>query len=157
MADWSMRRWGVTFLGAVGVALLVGLPTVMIPNPVFDRMIPVVWWNYPVWLVTSVLAGLLLATYVRDDGADLDEVEDETAVRRGTVGGLLSFFAVGCPVCNKIVLLALGTSGALTWFAPLQPLLGLASVAFLAWALRERLRGEQACALPASSPSDVSG
>ena len=52
-----------------------------------------------------------------------------------TVGGLVSFFAVGCPVCNKLVLLALGASGAVSWFAPVQPVLAVASVALMAWAL----------------------
>jgi hypothetical protein len=42
---------------------------------------------------------------------------------------------------------ALGTSGALTWFAPVQPYLGLVALGLLAWALRTRLRGEVACGL----------
>ena len=64
----------------------------------------------------------------------------------GYVGGFLTFFAVGCPVCNKLVLLALGASGALTWFGPVQPVLSLAAIGVLAWALRARLRGEISCA-----------
>ena len=63
---------------------------------------------------------------------------------------MLSFLAVGCPVCNKIALLALGYSGALQWFAPLQPVLALAGVALLAWALRARLRGAVTCPVPVS-------
>ena len=46
------------------------------------------------------------------------------------MGGALTFFAVGCPVCNKLVVLALGFSGALTYFAPLQPALGIAALAY---------------------------
>ena len=65
--------------------------------------------------------------------------------RPGTLGGFLTFFAVGCPVCNKIVLLALGYTGALRWFAPVQPLLAIAGIGLLAWALRSRLRAEVAC------------
>lgn len=60
-------------------------------------------------------------------------------------GGLLSVFAVGCPVCNKLVVLAPGTSGALTYFAPLQPVLGFLSVGLLLYALRARLAGAQTC------------
>ena len=65
-------------------------------------------------------------------------------------GTLLSFFAVGCPVCNKLVLLALGTSGAMSFFAPLQPILAVASIGLMAYAVRTRLRGEVACAVPSS-------
>jgi hypothetical protein len=57
-------------------------------------------------------------------------------------------------VCNKLVLLTLGTSGAMTWFAPVQPFLAVASVALMAWALRIRLRGMASCAVPAS-PADM--
>jgi len=76
-----------------------------------------------------VLSGLLLATYVREPG---QAEPATTASRSGTIGGLLSFLAVGCPVCNKIALIALGYSGALQWFAPLQPVLAVVGVALLA-------------------------
>ena len=78
-----------------------------------------------------------------------EELEVDRPARAGGVGGLLAFFAVGCPVCNKLVLLALGTTGAMELFAPVQPLLALASVVLLAVALRSRLRNERACRLPA--------
>ena len=38
------------------------------------------------------------------------------------VAQLLAFLAVGCPLCNKVVVLLLGASGALTYFEPIQPL-----------------------------------
>lgn len=60
-------------------------------------------------------------------------------------GGLLTFFAVGCPVCNKLVLLALGYAGAMTWFQPVQPVLQVLAVTLLGLALVQRLRGELAC------------
>jgi hypothetical protein len=162
MRDWTARRWGAAALGTLGVALLTGLPTVMVPNPVFTRMVPVTGWNRPVWIVTSVLAGLLLATYVRDDAGPVTESADtdpdgsadqlDAPSRRGSVAGVLSYLAIGCPVCNKLVVVALGTSGAMSWFAPLQPLLAVASIGLLAWALRTRLRTAAACPVPSSVP-----
>jgi hypothetical protein len=144
MQTWGHRRWTAAAGGAVAVALLIGLPTEMIPNPVFARPLPVLWWNYPVWLATAVMSGLLLATYVREGAA----AADEQPSRRGGLGGLLAFFAVGCPICNKLVVVALGTSGAMTWFAPLQPVLAIGALALLVAALRGRLRGQRACAVP---------
>lgn len=143
MRDWGRRRWTAAVLGAVAVALLIGLPTVMIPNPVFTRMTPVLWWNWPIWLATSVLSGLLLATYVRDG----ETAVDDRPTRRGGVGGLLAYFAVGCPVCNKLVVVALGTSGAMNWFAPLQPILAIGALVLLVVALRGRLRNATGCAV----------
>ncbi|MHB1874156.1 MAG: hypothetical protein ACYCPF_04790 [Streptosporangiaceae bacterium] len=63
---------------------------------------------------------------------------------------MLSFFAVGCPVCNKLVVLAAGVSGALSYWAPVQPFLALVSVAVLAYAARRRLRGTRRCTVPAA-------
>lgn len=159
LSSWSARRWGSALVAAVAVALLVGLPTDVVPNPVFGRSIGVTWWSYPVLAVTAVLGGLLIATYVRDvhAGADTpassggpDDViggAEQRLARRGGIGGLLSFFAVGCPVCNKLVLLALGTTGARRWFEPVQPLLALVSLVLLGAALRGRLRNTD-CRLP---------
>ena len=139
---WPARRWRAATLAALGTVLLVGLPTVLIPNPVFGREIPMTWWSWPVLIVAAVLSGLLVGTYV---SAPQPEGLEEQGARRGMLGGLLTFFAVGCPVCNKIVLLALGSAGAMQWFAPVQPLLAVAAVVALAWALHTRLRGERSC------------
>ncbi len=138
---YTPRQWRVAAVAAVVVALLVGLPTDVIPNPVFGRPVPVTWWSYPVLVVTALLGGLLAATYVRTD----DELD--RPARTGGIGGLLSFFAVGCPVCNKVVVLALGTVGARRWFEPLQPLLAAVSLVLLVVALRARLRSVDACPL----------
>jgi hypothetical protein len=128
-------------------ALVVGIPTDVIPNPVFGRPVAVTWWSYPVLALTAILGGLLIATYVRADGTA--EVQADTPARAGGVGGLLSYFAVGCPVCNKLVVIAIGTVGARHWFEPIQPVLAVASLVLLALALRARIRSEHACPLPA--------
>lgn len=139
VVSWPRRRRVVALLAAVATVALMGVSTAMIPNPVFGRAIPTTWWAWPALLVTAVLGGLLSATYVRGDAAV------EPASRAGLAGGLLSYLAVGCPVCNKLALLALGYTGALTWFAPVQPLLAVGGIALLAWALHVRLKGEIAC------------
>jgi hypothetical protein len=141
---WEARQYLVAVVAAVAIALVIGLPTDVIPNPVFGRPVPVTWWSYPTLIVTAVLGGLLAGTYVRADSApSVDEID--TPTRNGGVAGLLSFFAVGCPVCNKLVIVALGTTGARQWFEPIQPLLAVASIVLLAWALRARLRSVESC------------
>lgn len=125
-------------------ALVIGVPTGIIATPFYHRMTPVQWWNYPVWAVTVLLSGLILATYIRT-AATPGRRQQATSVG----GGMLSLFAVGCPVCNKIVVALVGVSGALNLWAPIQPLLGIVSLALLGWALRKRLAGERACPLQA--------
>ncbi|RXR25071.1 hypothetical protein EQW78_06335 [Oerskovia turbata] len=163
---WGPRQYGVAAVSALGVALLLGVSTVLVPNPFFSREIAVVPWNYPVWIATSLLAGMLVGTYVRGGpapggapapggtpgGAAGDESQDappaETRDRSGALGmagGVLAWFAVGCPVCNKLALLALGYSGAITWFAPVQPFLGIVSLLLTGVALFVRLANQVAC------------
>jgi ABC-type glycerol-3-phosphate transport system permease component len=149
---WTPRRWGIALVSGIAVAALVALPTAVIPNPIFGRAIEVTWWSYPVVILSGIFGGLLLATYIKEPGAE----EIDKAAKVGGIGGFLAFFAVGCPVCNKLVLLALGTSGAMTWFAPVQPFLAVASVILMAWALRIRLRGMTSCEMPkAAADSSV--
>ncbi|MHB1594326.1 MAG: hypothetical protein ACYCO9_20815 [Streptosporangiaceae bacterium] len=149
---WPARRWVAAALAAIATTLIIGIPTVLIPNPVFGRSVPVQWWSYPVLGVTALLSGLIFATYVRTSA---EPTRRQTRLSVG--GGMLSMFAVGCPACNKIAVVLLGMSGALNFWAPLQPVLGMASVGMLAWALRRRLAGERSCPVrlrrPASEPS----
>ena len=152
LQSWTIRRWVIAVAVAMIVILLVGLPTDVIPNPVFGRPVAVTWWSYPVLVVTGMLSGLLAATYVRDDrfiAADSLTDADERVARAGGFAGVLSFFAVGCPVCNKLVVIALGTVGARRWFEPFQPLLAVGSVVLMAVALRARLRNATSCPVPA--------
>lgn len=148
LKDWPPRRWWFAIAMAILSALAIGLPTDVIPNPIFGRQgTPVEPWAIPVLVATAALSGLLMATYVRPDPATTDPATDQLdrPTKLASVGGFLSFFAVGCPICNKLVVIALGTSGAFTWFAPVQPYLGAAALVLLAWALRTRLLGEVSC------------
>ncbi|MGB0114685.1 MAG: hypothetical protein WBP59_15815 [Ilumatobacteraceae bacterium] len=151
LRGWTGERWRFAVAMAAVSALVIGLPTDVIPNPVFGRQgTPVEPWAVPVLVVTAVLSGILVATYLRaDEVANTADAGDAGSIdqpsRFGGLGGLLSFFAVGCPICNKVVVIALGASGATTWFAPVQPFLGVVALALLVWAVRARLRGEVAC------------
>ncbi|PIE32273.1 MAG: hypothetical protein CSA55_03625 [Ilumatobacter coccineus] len=152
-ATWTRRRWITAIVAAVITALAVGLPTDVIPNPVFGRAIEVTLWSYPSLVITSILAGLLIATYVREPDVESETPPTNAGLdrpgRAGGIGGFLTFFAVGCPTCNKLVIIALGSSGALDWFAPAQPILAIASIALLGWALKTRLANQISCAVPA--------
>lgn len=113
--------------------LVIGIPTLIIPNHWFSRMVPVRPQDYVILGLTVLLTALLGATYALPAACPLQE-------GKLAGGGLLSFLAVGCPVCNKIVVLAIGMSGATSYFEPLQPLIALAGLALLGYGLHLRLR-----------------
>lgn len=141
---WPTKRWLAAIAVAGATFLLIGLPTAVIANPVFGRAIGVTQWSMPVLVATSLLSGMLFATYVRMDAIDTGE----NSAKVGSLGGFLAYLAVGCPVCNKLALIALGSSGAIQYFAPVQPYLGAAGVLLLMFALRKRLVNEAQCSLP---------
>jgi hypothetical protein len=118
--------------GTAVAAVAVGVPTDVLPNPWFQRMTPVRTLDLVLWPLISIALGLLIATYVVAP-------HDARGAAQGTGGGLLGAFAVGCPICNKLVVAVLGVSGALTYFEPIQPVLGVAAITLAIVALRRRL------------------
>lgn len=125
--------------------LVMAVPTDVIDTPWFGRQVPVRWWEYPTLVAVGVLTALWFAIPARGRGA-------------GTAAGgvTLATFAIGCPVCNKLVLAAVGTTGALGIWAPVQPLLAAASVAGLTglvlWRWRNRPCTAEGCT---SAPTAV--
>ena len=119
LREWPGIRWVVTVFTALFTFLLIGIPTDIVPNPIFGREIAVTSWSLSVLVATSILSGLLLATYVTGN----QSTSDSRTMKVGGAGTFLAYFAVGCPVCNKLALVALGYSGALQYFAPIQPYL----------------------------------
>ena len=123
--------WARAFGWALLFGTLIGIPTVLVDSPLFARMTPATWWSYVTWITVSLLGGLVMAlrSTVR-----MCSVEGSA-----TAGGGLAYLAVGCPICNKVVVAMLGTSGALSFFAPLQPVLAALSLIILGSALRKQL------------------
>lgn len=142
IGGWGVGRYAAAVAAGVAWLVAAGVPTDLIDTPLFVRMMPPEWWNYPLWVAGAILVGLLAATYVAPPGGG---VGPGSRGKQLLGGGVLSVFAVGCPVCNKLVVLALGLSGATAYFAPVQPLLGLLSVGLLGYALRVRLSRESSC------------
>jgi hypothetical protein len=146
-APWLDPRYLLAAAGGTAlVAGALGIPTDVIPNPWFTRMIPAETLNYLFWIGTSVLTGALLATYT------LPPLGGQNLAGPAMGSGLLGLLAAGCPVCNKLVVTLLGVSGALSYFAPIQPLLGAVALLLAAGALNVRLRASRrACRRPVAT------
>ena len=144
------RFWLFAAVGTAAALLVLGVPTAVVPNPFFIRMTPTETFNVVVWLSSAPLIGLLFASYVRAPGHAIEHDRGQPGAGRTTLGGVAAYLAIGCPICNKVVVAALGVSGSLTYFAPLQPIIGISSLALLgatlAWRLRARARRCERCA-----------
>lgn len=133
-----MRFW----LRAAAFTLIAGaaiaLPARLIPNDLFRRMTPTRPLDYFFWVAGSVLIGLLLAL-----------PRTKRTERTGLIGGIATSLAVGCPVCNKVVVALIGVAGAVDVFAPFQPILGVAALGLMAWTLWRALISSAKCGLQA--------
>lgn len=121
-------------LGAgIATFLVLAITTTIIPNPIFPREEAVRMVDYIILGGVTILAAALGATYA---------IPKTCSLQRNTLfsGGILSFLAIGCPVCNVAVVALIGTGGALAWFAPVQPILGLAAIGMLLFALVMQIR-----------------
>lgn len=144
---WSSRRRLAGATAAAGLtALAVGVPTDVIDTDFFTRMTPVRWWDYPVLVLVSLLTGLWVAI-----PPPARRAERPAGVVGAATGAL---FAIGCPICNKIIVALLGVSGALAMWAPVQPFLAALSVAALGGAVYLRWR-RRACAEACSAERDA--
>lgn len=130
----SARFWLEAAGWSLVAAAAIAVPTVLVANRFFSRMTPTRWWDYVFLAISAPLMGLVLAAK-RLPGASECRTEGKTLA-----GGGLTYLAVGCPICNKIVVAILGTSGALTYFAPVQPVLGAIAVGLLVVSARRVLR-----------------
>ncbi len=145
MRAWPARRWVAAVLGGGITGLVMGVPTGIVRTSFYVRMTPVTWWDYPIWALSAVLVGLTVATYVRVGAVPRTGPDP---ARRTMGATLLATLAIGCPICNKLVVVLIGVSGALSFWAPLQPVLGVVSVGVLAAGLAVRLRGAAVCPSP---------
>ncbi|MHA3021622.1 hypothetical protein ACXPWS_15355 [Mycobacterium sp. BMJ-28] len=150
MARQRWLWWVIAGVAAAVVAGAIAVPTALVPNSFYGRMTAPPWRDYPVWALTAVLTGVLIASYVRRPALS------HSPAKAGIIGTLGSALAVGCPLCNKVVVAAVGFSGALNVWAPVQPVLAVVSLVVLSWALWQRRVALRGCRVPEGGPVGVS-
>jgi hypothetical protein len=142
LAGLDRRTWLRALPIAALAALAIAIPSDLIENPIFGRPVEPRSVDYVILAVTAALIGLVMA--IRPPTSD----DTERQEARTMIGGFVSFLAVGCPVCNQLVVALVGTSGALSWWAPVQPVVGLVAVGVLLYTLRMRLATYRLSACP---------
>ncbi len=130
----KIRYWVTGIVTATGMFVLFGIVTDLIPNPWFARMVERTFFDYFFLTANSVLIGSYIALHFYKKSS---RVVCDTATYSG---GIVGFLAYGCPVCNKLLVLLLGTTALITYFEPLRPLLGVISLFLLTGALYFRLK-----------------
>ena len=114
--------WGV----GVATTMFAGLGTVaaLWENPLFMRMTPTGGFEITLLLLLSVLAGIYVGL-----------PQTECGKRTAGTGGVIGFFGIACPVCNKILVLLFGGALLLEYYEPVRIYLALSGIALLAIAV----------------------
>lgn len=125
------EQLGKAALYATGLFLFLGIPTALLSNPIIPylRMIPATPLDYVFLLTTSFLGGVYLA---------LPQKKECRQDKKALGGGLLGFFAFACPTCSMLLVFLLGFDFMFNVVNPLRPVLGVLSVAVLAYAIGKK-------------------
>jgi hypothetical protein len=120
---------------SIGVFVLFGAVTGLLPNPVYVRMVSRTPADYLFLVATAAFAG----AFVYQRSLAEEPIGDRFAAG-GIVGGFLAF---GCPIFNAVLLALFSSSALMTYFDPLRPILGAVSVVcFAALLVYQRRRCE---------------
>lgn len=140
-----LRAAGIGLLAGAAWVGFFGVLTALIPNAYFLRTIG----STPLDYLFLALTALGMGAY-----AGLGFYQGDQLPRgdgyRASGGFLLGFLGFGCPTCNKLLLLLLGSGGTLTFINPLRPLFGGLGVVLLGYVLYQKwqaARGRVACRL----------
>ncbi len=124
----SSVEWSRSMLYAAVLFALMGTLTALWSNPFFVRMTPVYQWDYLILSGEAILLGLYLGIKAPSCG-----------IKRASIGGIAGFLGFGCSLCNKLLVLALGSSFLLNYFEPIRLYIGLAGLVILSLALMAKL------------------
>jgi hypothetical protein len=128
MSHVTLNRILMGLASALGSFIALGSVAALWENPLFVRMTPVGGFEIATLAVLSLLLGVYVA--IR---------RPFCSVKTASVGGVLGFLGVACPVCNKVLLLLFGGDLLLTYYEPLRIYVAVAGVLIAAVAVAREL------------------
>jgi hypothetical protein len=139
---WSPRQWRTAVEAACVAFLAIGTVGQTLPWTASGRTFPIVWWNYVTLAASSLLIGLIVATFAVAGARRRSRAGGAASTG---VAGTAAAIAMACPVCNPIAIPLLGAGGIFAFLQPDRGLIALASVVILAFTLALRLRATASC------------
>ena len=109
---------------AVGMFVVLGTVAALWQNPLFMRMTPAGGFEIALLLLQSVLAGIYVGL-----------PQSPCGKRTAGAGAIIGFLGIACPVCNKVLVLLIGSALLLEYFEPVRLYVALAGAALLAAAV----------------------
>lgn len=113
---------------AVAMFVVLGTLAALWTNPLFMRMTPTGGFELALLLLQSILAGVYVGL-----------PQSPCGKRTAGAGALIGFVGIACPVCNKVLVLLIGSALLLEYFEPVRLYVALAGAALLAVAVWVKL------------------
>ena len=109
---------------AAAMFVVLGTLAALWKNPLFMRMTPAGGFEIALLLLQSVLAGVYVGLPRSPCGR-----------RTAGAGAIIGFLGIACPVCNKVLVLLIGSALLLEYYEPLRLYVALGGAALLAAAV----------------------
>jgi hypothetical protein len=117
----SLGRGAAT---AAAMFVLLGTLAALWNNPFFMRMTPAGDFEIALLLLQSLLAGVYVGL-----------PQSPCGKRTAGAGAIIGFLGIACPVCNKVLVLLIGSALLLEYFEPVRLYVALGGAALLALAV----------------------
>ena len=107
---------------------MMGTLTTLWHNPYFIRMIPVIGWDYIMLSLESMLIGLFFGI-----------PKQPRTAKKCRIGCVFGFLGFRCSICNKLLLLPLGSRFLFTYFEPIRYYVGATGILIFSFALYQKM------------------
>ena len=120
----------IGILSAIIIFFIVGIPSDVIPNKRYTRMIPATGLDMFFLFSISIMLGIYIGLffYLKKQR----QKQKNAATYIGAAGGTLAIF---CPTCIQFLVLIFGTAALMTYLEPLRPYIGFLSIALIGFGL----------------------
>ncbi len=122
------------------ISLLIGIPTDVIPNKFYKRMIPPTKLDLFFLVAISLMLGIYIGLffYLKPK----KKKQKNAAAYTGVAG---SFLAISCPICIQFLVLIFGTAALMAYLEPLRPYIGFLSIGLIGFGLYKEIEIIKKC------------
>ena len=125
----------IGIVSSVILYFLLGIPTAVIDNNKFMRMIPKTsldtFFLLSITPLFGLYAGLAGYIYLR---------QQKASINYGMTGGVGGLFAISCPTCIYILVAVFGAAFMLKYYDPIRPFIGLISLAIIIFGISKNIQ-----------------
>lgn len=131
----NIRFFIIGVISAIIIFFLFGIPTDVIPNKLYTRMIPSTSLDLFFLSIISLMLGTYtgLFFYLRYK----KKKQSNAAAYAGTGG---SFLAISCPICISLLVWVFGAAVLMAYLEPLRPYIGFLSIGLIGFGLYGQIK-----------------